>query len=235
MEKGVTVVMGAGPGLGSALAHRFARGGQEVAVMARDGSRLESLCRGIEDEGGKAEAVEVDVTNPEAVSTAFDTVRKRLGEVSALIYNAGAFRVEGLMETTPEDFLKSWQVNCFGAFLAIRQVIPSMMERGGGSILLTSATAALRGSARFACLAVGKFGLRALAQSTAREFGPKGVHVAHFIIDGLIDTDRVRGMFPSAETKLHPVAIAETYWQVHKQPRSAWTLEMDLRPAAESF
>jgi NAD(P)-dependent dehydrogenase (short-subunit alcohol dehydrogenase family) len=124
-----------------------------------------------------------------------------------------------------------------GAFYASQQVLPAMVERGSGTILLTGATAALRGSARFSALAVGKFGLRALAQSMAREFGPQGVHVAHVIIDGQIDTARVREMVGEREahTMLHPDAIAETYWNLHAQDPTAWTLELDLRPSVESF
>jgi NAD(P)-dependent dehydrogenase (short-subunit alcohol dehydrogenase family) len=124
-----------------------------------------------------------------------------------------------------------------GAFYAAQQVLPAMVERGRGTVLLTGATAALRGSARFSALAVGKFGLRALAQSMAREFGPQGVHVAHVIIDGQIDTPRVREMSPDRDedTMLSPEAIAETYWRLHAQHHTAWTLELDLRPAVESF
>jgi NAD(P)-dependent dehydrogenase (short-subunit alcohol dehydrogenase family) len=124
-----------------------------------------------------------------------------------------------------------------GAFYAAQQVLPAMVEAGRGSVLLTGATASMRGSARFSALAVGKFGLRALAQSMAREFGPQGVHVSHVIIDGQINTPRIQETSPDREdhTMLSPEAIAETYWQLHSQDRTAWTLELDLRPAVESF
>ena len=124
-----------------------------------------------------------------------------------------------------------------GAFYGAQQVLPAMLEAGRGTILLTGATASLRGSARFSALAVGKFGLRALAQSMAREFGPQGIHVAHVVIDGQINTPRMREMSPDREehTMLSPEAIAETYWQLHSQDRTAWTLELDLRPSVERF
>ena len=143
----------------------------------------------------------------------------------------------GILELTPEQFEQNWKVNCFGAFLAVQQVLPAMIERGGGTILLTGATAAVRGSAKFAALAVGKFGLRALAQSLAREFGSQGIHVAHIIIDGMINTPRVRAMASEREehTLVSPEAIAQTYWQLYQQDATAWTLELDLRPAVEKF
>jgi NAD(P)-dependent dehydrogenase (short-subunit alcohol dehydrogenase family) len=143
----------------------------------------------------------------------------------------------GILELTPEQFESSWKVNCFGAFLAVQQVLPAMVERSRGTILLTGATAAVRGSAKFAALAVGKFGLRALAQSLAREFGSQGIHVAHIIIDGMINTPRVRAMASEREehTLVSPEAIAQTYWQLYQQDATAWTLELDLRPAVEKF
>jgi NAD(P)-dependent dehydrogenase (short-subunit alcohol dehydrogenase family) len=143
----------------------------------------------------------------------------------------------GILDLSPEKFDECFKANCAGAFYAAQQVLPAMVEAGRGTVLLTGATAALRGGARFSALAVGKFGLRALAQSMAREFGPQGVHVAHVVVDGQIDTPRVREMSPDREdhTMLSPDAIAETYWQLHSQHRTAWTLELDLRPAVESF
>jgi NAD(P)-dependent dehydrogenase (short-subunit alcohol dehydrogenase family) len=143
----------------------------------------------------------------------------------------------GILELPPEDFDRCWKANCAGAFYGAQSVLPAMLQRGRGTIILTGATASLRGSARFSALAVGKFGLRALAQSMAREFGPQGVHVAHAIIDGQINTPRVREMSADREehTMLSPNAIAEAYWQLHVQDSTAWTLELDLRPAVERF
>jgi len=143
----------------------------------------------------------------------------------------------GILELSPEQFDDCFRANCSGAFYGAQQVLPAMVERGRGTIILTGATAALRGSARFAALATGKFGLRALAQSMAREFGPQGIHVAHVVIDGQINTPRLREAQPDRDesTTLSPESIAETYWQLHAQDPTAWTLELDLRPAPESF
>lgn len=133
----------------------------------------------------------------------------------------------GILEVSPERFAECWQVGCLGAFLCAREVLPAMAERGAGTILLTGATASLRGGAKFSCLAFGKFGLRALGQSIARERGERGVHVAHVIIDGQIDSERAPGR--PAHGFLAPDEITETYWQLHQQPNTAWTLELDLR------
>lgn len=233
----VAVVLGVGPGLGAAVAHRFAREGFVVGLMARSSQQLTQIQSEIEQSGGKALSVTVDATDPASVKAAFEQVRSQLGSPEVFVYNAGAFKMAGILELTPEQFESSWKVNCFGAFLAVQQVLPAMLERGGGTILLTGATAAVRGSAKFAALAVGKFGLRALAQSLAREFGSQGIHVAHIIIDGMINTPRVRAMASEREehTLVSPEAIAQTYWQLYQQDATAWTLELDLRPAVEKF
>lgn len=233
----VAVVLGVGPGLGAAIARRFARENFAVALMARTVDKLASLQQEIEASGAKAVSVAVDGTDPDSVKAAFEQVRSHLGPPEVFVYNAGAFQVAGILDLTPEQFETNWKINCFGAFLGAQQVLPTMVARGQGTILLTGATAALKGSARFAGLAVGKFGLRALAQSMAREFGPQGIHVAHIVVDGLINTDRVQAMAPGREehTLLKPEAIAEMYWQLHSQDETAWTLELDLRPAVERF
>lgn len=229
------VVVGVGPGLGAALARRFAREGYAVALMARGMDKLTPVQDDILASGGKAASFICDASDAASVAQAFAGARSELGEIEVLIYNAGAFHFGGLMDLSPDQFHNAWKVNCMGAFLCAQQVLPHMTEAGKGSILLSSATAALRGSANFSCLAVGKFGLRALAQSMAREFGPQGVHVAQVVIDGLIDTERIRGMFPDAEVKLDPEAIADSYWHLHQQHPSAWTLELDIRPNREKF
>lgn len=236
-ESKVAVVLGVGPGLGAAVAHRFAREGFSVGLMARSEDKLASIQAEIEAAGGKAFSFAADATDPASVSSAFTQLKQQLGDPEVFIYNTGAFQVSGILEITPEQFEYNWKANCFGAFLGTQQVLPAMVERQRGTILFTGATAALKGSARFAGLAVGKFGLRALAQSLAREFGPQGIHVAHAIVDGLIDTPRVRSMVPNREQHmlLSPDAIAETYWQLYLQDATAWTLELDLRPAVEKF
>ena len=236
MDK-VAVVLGVGPGLGAAIARRFAREGFAVALMARREESVTEVRKEIEAAGGQALPISTDATDPASVRTTFERIRSELGDPEVFAYNAGAFQMGGILDLTPEKFDECWKANCAGAFYAAQQVLPSMVEAAKGTVLLTGATASLRGSARFSALAVGKFGLRALAQSMAREFGPQGIHVSHVIIDGQINTPRMREMSPDREarTMLSPEAIAETYWHLHSQDRTAWTLELDLRPAVESF
>ena len=237
MNGKTAAILGVGPGLGAAVARRFAREGFAVALMARREQSVADVQEEIEGAGGRALPVSADATDPASVAAAFDEVRSNLGAPEIFVYNAGAFQMGGILDLSPEKFDECFKANCAGAFYAAQQVLPAMVEAGRGTVLLTGATAALRGGARFSALAVGKFGLRALAQSMAREFGPQGVHVAHVVVDGQIDTPRVREMSPGREdhTMLSPDAIAETYWQLHSQDRTAWTLELDLRPAVESF
>ncbi len=237
MNGRVAAVLGVGPGLGASVARRFAREGFAVALMARREESVAGARSEIEERGGTALPVAADATDPASVATAFGRVRGELGDPELFVYNAGAFQMGGILEISPEKFDECFRANCAGAFYAAQQVLPAMVERGRGTVLLTGATAALRGSARFSALAVGKFGLRALAQSMAREFGPQGIHVAHVVIDGQIDTPRLRERSPDREehTMLSPDAIAETYWQLHSQDQTAWTLELDLRPSVERF
>lgn len=237
MSERVAAVLGVGPGLGAAISRRFAREGFAVALLARNEESTASVREEIERAGGEALAVEADATDAASVASAFKSIKSSLGEPEVFVYNAGAFRMGGILEVSPEDFDTCLKANCAGAFYAAQSVLPAMLERGRGTVILTGATASLRGSANFSALATGKFALRALAQSMARELGPRGIHVAHAIIDGQINTPRVRGMSPDrdASTMLSPDAIAESYWQLHLQDPTAWTLELDLRPAVESF
>jgi NAD(P)-dependent dehydrogenase (short-subunit alcohol dehydrogenase family) len=185
----------------------------------------------------RAVSVAVDASDAKSVAAGFDRAASELGPADVFVYNAGAFQMGGILEVSPEDFERCWRANCLGAFLGAQKVLPEMVAKKRGTILLTGATASMRGSARFSCLAVGKFGLRALAQSLAREFQPQGVHVAHVIVDGQIDTPRARQMFPgrAIDTFLSPDAIAETYWQLHMQDPTSWTHEIDVRPMTEKF
>jgi NAD(P)-dependent dehydrogenase (short-subunit alcohol dehydrogenase family) len=234
----IAAVVGAGPGLGAALARRFAREGYAVGLLARSESSLRPIQQEIERTGGRAGVYPADATDEGSLKSAFARLRQELGGgPEVCIYNAGAYAVAGVLELTPEQFESAWRIGCLGGFHTAREVVPAMLERGRGTLLFTGATASLRGSARFSAFAVGKFGLRALAQSLARELGPRGIHVAHVVIDGMIDTARVRGMAPGREasTMLSPDALAETYWQLHRQEPSAWTQELDVRPATEKF
>jgi NAD(P)-dependent dehydrogenase (short-subunit alcohol dehydrogenase family) len=232
-------IVGMGPGLGRALAVRFAQGGFAVALMARSEEASSSVQAEIAGGGGVARAFACDASDESSVRSAFARVRGELGDPEVLVYNAGAFQMGGVLQLSPADLERTWRVNCLGGLITAQAVLPKMVERGRGTILFTGATAALRGSAQFASLAVGKFGLRALAQSMARELGPRGIHVAHVIIDGGIDTPRVRAMLAgqqgAARALLSPSAIAETYWHLHTQDPSAWTQEIDLRPSVEKF
>ena len=237
MAEKVVVVLGVGPGLGVAVARRFASEGFAIGLMARGKESLSVAREEVEGAGGTAFAVQADATDAASVARAFDEVREGLGDPEVFVYNAGAFQMGGILELTPEQFDECFRVNCSGAFYGAQQVLPTMVEWESGTIIFTGATAALRGSANFAALATGKFGLRALAQSIAREFGPQGIHVAHVVIDGQINTPQLRETQPDREehTTLSPEAIAETYWQLHNQDPTAWTLELDLRPAVERF
>jgi NAD(P)-dependent dehydrogenase (short-subunit alcohol dehydrogenase family) len=236
-QPNVAAVIGVGPGLGASVARRFAREGFAVALLARRAAVLEPVERAIRDAGGKALSVPADATDAASMGAAFARVAEVLGAPSVLVYNAGVFQMASVLDTTPAQVEQSFRANCLGALIAAQQVLPAMLKRGRGTILFTGATASLRGSARFASFAIGKFGLRALAQSLAREVGPQGIHVAHVIVDGQIDTPSMRAMAAGRDpaTMLAPDAIAETYWALHAQDPTAWTHEIDVRPATEKF
>ncbi len=226
------LIVGAGPGLGVALARRFKAAGMTVAVARRQADQLRALAAEID-----GHAFACDATDADAVAALFEEVVAALGPPDLVVYNAGAFRPGSVLEIEARDFETCWRVGCLGGFLVGQQAARAMAERGHGSIIFTGATASLRGGANFANLAVGKFGLRALTQSLARELGPRGVHVAHVIIDGQIRSERTAHLAEGRppDGLLDPAAIAEAYYQLHRQPRSAWTQELDLRPWVEKF
>jgi len=233
------LIVGVGPGLGAALARRFARAGMNVAIAARDAGRLAGL---VKELGAKTRAFACDATDERAVSRLFTDVRNDLGAIGLAVFNAGAFVRNSILDTSVEDFERCWRVACLGGFLVGREAVRGMLggsegERHRGTVIFTGATASLRGGAMFHNLAVGKFGLRALSQSMARELQPKGIHVAHVIIDGQIESDRPGRSVAERgkDAVLDPNAIAETYYQLHLQPPNAWTLELDLRPYIEKF
>jgi NAD(P)-dependent dehydrogenase (short-subunit alcohol dehydrogenase family) len=232
MNPGIAVVAGAGPGLGRALAQRFLQGGMRVALLARDLGRLQALTASL---GPEAHAIACDLADQNAVEAAFTRIDRELGVPRCVIFNAGTYRPGAVLEIAPQDFAECWKIGCYAGLLVGQQAARRMVERGGGTILFTGATASLRGAARFVNLASPKFALRALAQSMARELGPRGVHVAHVIIDGQISTPGRARADGTPDAQLEPSAIAESYWQLHLQPRSAWTLELDLRPWVERF
>ena len=233
------VVVGVGPGLGSALVRRFASAGLKVAAARRNAGQLDALAK---ECGSAVRSYQCDATDEASVSALFSKVTKELGVPRLVVYNAGGFVRKSVLETTREEFERCWRNASLGGFLVGREAARAMLaEKAGGhhkgTIVFTGATASLRGGANFVNLAVGKFGLRALVQSMAREFQPQGIHVAHVIIDGQIESDRPGRSIAErgADAVLSPAAIAESYYQLHLQSPSAWTLELDLRPYVEKF
>src|SRR3954462_7296735 len=230
------LVAGAGPGLGKAVAMRFAREGYTVALAARNAQRLSALAVEI-----NASAFPADLTSESEVANLFEQVGKRLGTIEAVAFIA-ATRVQGpFAELAAPDFEKWWRQSCLSGFLVGRGAARTMLPRAQGSVIFTGASGSTRGRAHFAAFAAAKGGLRFMAQSMARELGPKGIHVATVLVDGAIASERMwrehrdRMEKLGADGALQPDAIAQTYWQIHNQPRSAWTHEVDLRPWKESF
>src|SRR5712692_2247422 len=232
----VAVVVGVGAGLGAALGRRFSRG-YAVALVARGGEKLEAFAREVADAGGRALAVAADVSKADEIHAAFERIRRELGPVDVLLYNAAMRPFGRLMETKPSTFENTWRVNAFGAFLCAQEVVPGMLARGKGAIVLTGATAGTRPFATSAAFGPAKFALGGLGQVMARELGPQGIHVAYVNIDGAIDMPFIHRLRPqlTKEDMLDPAAIAETYWHIAHQDRSAWTQELDVRPFKEQF
>jgi NAD(P)-dependent dehydrogenase (short-subunit alcohol dehydrogenase family) len=233
MSKPVCVVVGVGPGNGAAFARKFASEGYEVALLARNQDYLKEL--EIEIPGSKAFAF--DVTDVEEASRVFGRIRAEMGPVEVLVYNAGSGQFGNVDDTTPEAFEGAWRVNALGCFVCAKQVIPDMREAKAGKLVIIGATASLRGGAYFAAFASAKAAQRSLAQSMARHLGPQGIHVAYVIIDGMIDLERTRKMMPDKadDDFLQPDHIAESVFFLTRQPRSAWTFELDLRPFREKW
>jgi NAD(P)-dependent dehydrogenase (short-subunit alcohol dehydrogenase family) len=234
MSEPVAVVVGVGPGLGAALARTFASEGFVVVAAARSIAASPGVDVG--NDAGQVVPVDCDATEPVDVERVFDTAAT-LGRPEVAIFNAGAFVRGSILETDPAEFERCWRVGCFAGFLVGRAAARRMTEHGSGTILFTGATASLRGGAGFVNLASPKFGLRAVAQSMARELGPKGIHVAHVVIDGQIRSERYAHLVGERgpDSLLDPDAIAAQYLALHRQHRSAWTHEIDLRPWSEKF
>lgn len=237
----VALVIGAGDATGGAIARRFARGGYAVCVTRRHLDKLQPLLEEIRAAGGEAHGFASDARKEEEVAALFDEIESRIGPIEVLVFNIGANVRTSILEETAQRYFKIWEMGCFAGFLNARKAARCMAPRGRGTILFTGATASLRGSSHFAAFAGAKAALRALAQSMARELGARGIHVAHVVIDGAIDTEFIRSNFPERyalkdqQGILQPDHIAETYWMLHQQPRDAWTHELDLRPWMETF
>ncbi|HZZ68667.1 MAG TPA: SDR family oxidoreductase [Phenylobacterium sp.] len=241
MANRAIIVVGAGDALGGAIARRFAREGYAAVIVRRHADQLEPLAAQIREAGGQAHPFGVDARQEDQMVALFDHVEAEIAPVEVCVFNIGANVRFPIAETTSRVFLKVWEMACFSGFLAGREAARRMTPRGQGTILFTGATASVRGREGFAAFAAAKHGLRAIAQSMARELGPKGVHVAHTIIDGAIDTAWIAENFPDRYALkaeggiLNPEHIAQAYWTLHVQPRDAWTHELDLRPWMETW
>jgi NAD(P)-dependent dehydrogenase (short-subunit alcohol dehydrogenase family) len=244
-KKPVALVIGAGDATGGAIARRFAREGYAACVTRRHLDKLQPLLDEIKAAGGEAHGFASDARKEEEVIALVEQIESTIGPIEVLVFNIGANAPSSVLEETARKYFKIWEMACFGGFLNAREVAKRMVAREGdgpkGTIIFTGATASLRGSANFAAFAGAKHALRALAQSMARELGPRGIHVAHVVVDGAIDTEFIRENFPQRyELKdqdgiLNPDHIADNYWMLHRQPRDAWTHELDLRPWMETF
>ncbi len=232
----VALITGVGPGLGAALARRFAREGFQVGLVARTPDFIEALAGEISASGASALSLVADVSRPAEAAAAVNQVRATLGPLGVLIHNASGSPGEGLLTTTPEEFESSWRVAALAGFVCARETASDMVKARAGVMLFTGATSSVRGGGWLA-FSSAKFALRGLAQSLARELWPRGVHVAHVVIDGLIASPRAdrEASDKGDEPALDPDRIADAYWHLTTQDRSAWTLELDLRPHTEQF
>jgi NAD(P)-dependent dehydrogenase (short-subunit alcohol dehydrogenase family) len=245
--KPCALIIGAGDATGGAIARRFAREGYPTCVTRRSLDKLQPLVAQIEAEGGSAHAFASDARKEEEVVALVEKIEAEVGAIEVLVFNIGANVPESILTESARKYFKVWEMACFGGFLNAREVARRMVARPmpasghRGTILFTGATASLRGGANFGAFSGAKMALRALAQSMARELGPQGIHVAHVVVDGAIDTEFIRSNFPERYALkdeggiLNPEHIADTYAMLHRQPRDAWTHELDLRPWSEKF
>lgn len=224
------LIIGAGPGISASLARALTEAGLAVALAARNTEKLASLAA----ETGAATFV-TNAADPASVSALFKAVDQRIGEPEVVIYNASARAPGSLAELDPEAVRQAMEITAFGGFLAVREAAQRMGPKGKGAILLTGATASVKGFAGSAAFAMGKFALRGLAQSAARELGPKGIHVAHIVVDGGVRSERRAEPEDRPDSLLSPDGVAQTYLDLLRQPRSAWSLEVELRPWVEHF
>ena len=235
------LVIGAGDATGGAIARRFAREGYIACVTRRTADKLEPLVAQIRADGGQAHGFGSDARKEDDMVGLVEQIERDIAPIEVAVFNIGANVRFGITDTTTRIYTKVWEMACLGGFLMGRETAKVMLPRGRGTIIFTGATASLRGREGFAAFAGAKHALRALAQSMARELWPKGIHVAHPIIDGAIDTEFIRSNFPERYAMkdqqgiVNPDSIAEAYWQIHQQPRDAWTHEPELRPWLEAW
>ncbi len=240
-QQKVVLVIGAGDATGGEIAKRFAREGYIACVTRRQVEKLQPLLEEIRAAGGQAHGFGSDARKEEDVAELIETIERDIGPIDAFVFNIGANVPCSILEETPRKYFKIWEMACFAGFLTAQAVARRMVQRERGTLLFTGATAGTRGAAGFAAFAGAKHGLRALAQSMARELGPRNIHVAHVVVDGAIDTAFIRDSFPERyalkdqDGILDPAHIADSYWFLHTQPRDAWTFELDLRPWMERW
>ena len=244
MSRPIAFIVGAGDYIGTAVAKKFASEGYLVCMARRNGEKLQSVIDEITEAGGEALGFSMDARDEDAVEGTFAKIEKEQGPIEFVLYNVGGNVNFPILETTSRVFRKVWEMACFSGFLTGREAAKYMLPREKGSIFFTGATASTRGGKGYAAFAAAKFGLAALAQSMARELGPKNIHIAHLIIDSGVDTAWVRERIKSAggnpeempeDALMNPDSIADTYWTLHKQKRDAWTFQLDLRPYSETF
>ncbi|TQV82693.1 SDR family NAD(P)-dependent oxidoreductase [Exilibacterium tricleocarpae] len=237
----VALVMGTGDAIGAAIARRFAGAGYIVCMARRNGDKLSPLVAQMREQGWLAHIFSCDARKEEQVQSLFATIEETLGALEVVVFNIGANVPMGILETSSRKFFKIWEMACFAGFLTGREASRYMARRGRGTIIFTGATASVKGSAGFAAFASAKHGLRALAQSMARELGPRNIHVAHVVIDAAVETDWIRQNHPDYEKLaardgiVQPDDLAENYLMLHRQPRNAWTFELDCRPWVEKW
>jgi len=240
-QRNAALIVGAGDATGAAIARRFAREGYVACLARRSADKLQPLVAAIRADGGGARGFASDARKEDQVAELIETIESEVGPIEVFVFNIGANVPCGILDETPRKFFKIWEMACFAGFLTSQAAARRMASRQRGTILFTGATAALRGAANFGAFAMAKHGLRALAQSMARELGPMNIHVAHVVIDGAIDTAFIRDNFPARYAEkdqdgiLAPDHIADAYWYLHTQPRDAWTFELDLRPWIERW
>jgi NAD(P)-dependent dehydrogenase (short-subunit alcohol dehydrogenase family) len=240
-DKKAILVIGAGDATGGAIAKRFAREGYVACMTRRSADKLEPLVAEIQATGGAAHGFGSDARKEEEMVSLVQRIEREIAPIEVAVFNIGANVRFGITDTTSRFYIKVWEMACFGGFLMGREAAKAMLPRGHGTIIFTGATASLRGRDGYAAFAGAKHALRALAQSMARELGPKGIHVAHPVVDGAIDTEFIRTNFPDRYALkdqggiVSPEHIADTYWMLHMQPRDAWTHELELRPWLETW
>lgn len=241
MNQGVAVIAGVGEGLGLAISRRFSKAGLHAVMLARNKEKLEGFATALRNEGLHASGLATDLRVESEIAQAMGEIESSLGPIEVAVYNAGAMHRKPMLEISGDTFEKVWRLAAFGAFVFGREAVRHMLKRGRGTVLFTGATSSLRGGPNFSAFAAGKSAARSVSQSIAREFGPRGIHSASVIVDGAVDMPAIHRMRPELKASLpedgmlSPDAVAETFFQLHSQHRSAWTLEADLRPYSEKF